>query len=61
MKNTPQAVICLQFLMICAIIIINTKTLTTIRKEHKTMDIALIIILLIKSLMTWFKKDYTEE
>ena len=49
MKNTPQAVICLQFLMICAIIIINTKTLTTIRKEHKTMDIALIIILLIIS------------
>ena len=41
--------ICLQFLMICAIIIINTKTLTTIRKEHKTMDIALIIILLIIS------------
>ena len=35
--------------MICAIIIINTKTLTTIRKEHKTMDIALIIILLIIS------------
>ena len=49
MKNKPHTVICLQFLMICAIIIINTKTLTTIRKEHKTMDIALIIILLIIS------------
>ena len=41
--------ICLHFLRICAIIIINTKTRKIIRKEHKTMDIALIIILLIIS------------
>ena len=39
----------LHFLRICAIIIINTKTRKIIRKEHKTMDIALIIILLIIS------------